>query len=70
MPASFLASATAATFLPRLTAMRDAHRESACVAGVRPRIETMPLKCAPDAYRRMRSGDVEFRMLLTMGEAR
>ena len=40
------------------------------LAGVRPRIETMPLERALDAYRRMRSGDVQFRMVLTMGETR
>ena len=33
---------------------------------VRPRIETMPLERAADAYQRMRSGDVKFRMVLTM----
>ena len=38
------------------------------LAGVRPRIETMPLERATEAYRRMRSGDVKFRMVLTMGE--
>ena len=32
----------------------------------RPRIETMPLERAEDAYRRMLSGDVKFRMVLTM----
>jgi alcohol dehydrogenase len=40
------------------------------LAGVRPRVETTPLGRAQDAYRRMRSGDVQFRMVLTMGEAR
>jgi len=39
------------------------------LAGVRPRVETMPLERAPDAYRKMRSGDVKFRMVLTMGES-
>jgi len=34
---------------------------------VRPMIEVMPLERANDAYRRMRSGDVTFRMVLTMG---
>lgn len=38
------------------------------LTGVRPRIETMPLERAADAYQRMRSGDVKFRMVLTMGE--
>ena len=38
------------------------------LAGVRPRIETMPLERATEAYRRMRSGEVKFRMVLTMGE--
>lgn len=36
------------------------------LAGVRPRIETMPLDRAFDAYQRMKSGDVKFRMVLTM----
>jgi len=35
---------------------------------VRPKIETMPLERAAEAYRRMRSGDVKFRMVLTMGD--
>jgi len=38
------------------------------LAGVRPGIETMPLERATEAYRRMRSGEVKFRMVLTMGE--
>lgn len=37
------------------------------LAGVRPRIEVMPLEHAHEAYRRMKSGDVKFRMVLTMG---
>ncbi len=36
------------------------------LAEVRPWIETMPLGEATDAYRRMRSGDARFRMVLTM----
>ncbi|GAB3630182.1 alcohol dehydrogenase [Pandoraea terrae] len=36
------------------------------LAGIRPRIETMPLEMAFDAYKKMRSGDVKFRMVLTM----
>lgn len=36
------------------------------LTGVRPWIETMPLEKAFDAYRRMKSGDVKFRMVLTM----
>ena len=36
------------------------------LTGVRPMIETMPLEHASEAYRRMRSGDVRFRMVLTM----
>lgn len=36
------------------------------LTGVRPRIETMPLERAVDAYQRMRSGNVKFRMVLTM----
>jgi alcohol dehydrogenase len=38
------------------------------LTGARPRIETMPLERAVEAYRRMRSGDVKFRMVLTMGD--
>lgn len=38
------------------------------LTGVRPRIETMPLERAGEAYRKMRSGDVRFRMVLTMGD--
>ncbi|WP_414439522.1 alcohol dehydrogenase catalytic domain-containing protein [Burkholderia sp. 22PA0106] len=37
------------------------------LAGVRPRIETLPLERAEEAYRRMRSGEATFRMVLTMG---
>lgn len=36
------------------------------LVGARPRIETMPLEQASEAYRRMKSGDVRFRMVLTM----
>jgi len=36
------------------------------LAGVRPRIEVMPLENAMEAYLRMKSGDVKFRMVLTM----
>jgi len=36
------------------------------LAQVRPWIETMPLERANEAYQRMRSGDVKFRMVLTM----
>jgi alcohol dehydrogenase len=39
------------------------------LTGVRPLIQTMPLERAFDAYRRMKSGDVKFRMVLTMGDA-
>lgn len=38
------------------------------LTGVRPMIETMPLERAAEAYARMRSGDVKFRMVLTMAE--
>ncbi len=38
------------------------------LTGVRPLIQTMPLERAFDAYQRMKSGDVKFRMVLTMGE--
>ncbi|WP_374511238.1 alcohol dehydrogenase [Niveibacterium sp.] len=42
------------------------------LTNVRPQIETMPLERATEAYQRMRSGDVKFRMVLTMkdGHAR
>lgn len=36
------------------------------LTGVRPRIETMPLEQANDAYQRMKSGDAKFRVVLTM----
>lgn len=36
------------------------------LAGVRPRIETMPLEKAAEAVARMRSGQANFRMVLTM----
>jgi len=36
------------------------------LAGVRPRIEVMPFEQANDAYQRMKSGDVKFRMVLTV----
>jgi alcohol dehydrogenase len=35
---------------------------------VRPRIKTMPLARAEEAYRMMLSGDTKFRMVLTMGD--
>ncbi|UFM64490.1 alcohol dehydrogenase catalytic domain-containing protein [Paracoccus sp. MA] len=38
------------------------------MTGARPMIETMPLERAMEAYRKMRSGDVKFRMVLTMKE--
>ncbi|TXL82359.1 zinc-binding dehydrogenase [Vineibacter terrae] len=40
------------------------------LAGVRPMIETMPLENAPEAYERMKSGDVQFRIVLTMEKSR
>ncbi|HHF0928411.1 TPA: alcohol dehydrogenase [Pseudomonas aeruginosa] len=39
------------------------------LADVRPWIETMPLENAQDAYLRMKSGDVKFRMVLTMSQS-
>ena len=36
------------------------------LTGVRPLIETMPLEQAQDAYRRMKSGQARYRMVLTM----
>lgn len=38
------------------------------LADVRPRIETLPLEKAFEAYEKMKSGDVKFRMVLTMKE--
>lgn len=38
------------------------------LTGVRPMIETMPLERADEAYARMKSGDVKFRMVLVMGD--
>ncbi|RKT98711.1 alcohol dehydrogenase [Burkholderia sp. Nafp2/4-1b] len=40
------------------------------LAGVRPKIEIMPLEQANEAYQRMKSGDVRFRMVLTMHDLR
>lgn len=37
------------------------------LSDVRPRIETMPFENAFQAYQRMRSGDVKFRMVITIG---
>lgn len=39
------------------------------LAGVRPWMETMPLDNAQAAYQRMKSGDVKFRMVLTMSRS-
>jgi alcohol dehydrogenase len=36
------------------------------LTGVRPQIEIVPLERAFDTYRKMKSGDVKFRMVLTM----
>lgn len=41
----------------------------AVLAGIRPRIETLPLEDAYKAYRRMRSGEVKFRAVLTMSSS-
>jgi alcohol dehydrogenase len=38
------------------------------LAGIRPRIQTMPLERAAEAVARRRSGKAEFRMVLTMTE--
>jgi len=40
------------------------------LADVRPLIETMPLERANEAYQRMKSGDVKFRMVLIMDRNR
>ncbi|SEC87912.1 zinc-binding dehydrogenase [Pseudomonas anguilliseptica] len=39
------------------------------LAGVRPMIEVMPLEQANEAYQKMKSGDVKFRMVLSMTRA-
>lgn len=39
------------------------------LVNVRPHIEILPLEQAGEAYRKMKSGDVRFRMVLTMGTA-
>ena len=39
------------------------------LAGVRPRIEVMPFEQANEAYQRMKSGGVKFRMVLTLAGA-
>jgi alcohol dehydrogenase len=36
------------------------------LTGVRPQTETMPLEKAAEAYQRMKSGQVRYRMVLTM----
>lgn len=36
------------------------------LAEVRPMIETFPLERAHEAYRKMRSGEARYRMVLTM----
>lgn len=36
------------------------------LAGIRPKIETMPLEEAAEAYKKMKSGNVKYRMVLTM----
>ncbi|OZI71461.1 zinc-binding dehydrogenase [Bordetella genomosp. 12] len=40
------------------------------LTGTRPLIDTLPLEAANEAYQRMRSGKVTFRMVLTMGANR
>jgi len=39
------------------------------LADALPSVETMPLDRAEEAYRRMRSGEAKFRMVLTMDRA-
>lgn len=39
------------------------------LADIRPRIETIPLERADEGYKTMMSGDVKFRIVLTMGQA-
>ncbi|MDX8480695.1 hypothetical protein RFN28_19810 [Mesorhizobium sp. VK24D] len=36
------------------------------LAEIRPKFETMPLEKANEAYQRMKSGNVQFRMVLTI----
>lgn len=38
------------------------------LAGVRPKIEVMPFEQANEAYQRMKSGDVKFRIVLSVGQ--
>ena len=38
------------------------------LTGVRPRIETLPLEEAAEAYEKMMAGDARFRMVLTTGQ--
>jgi len=40
------------------------------LSGVRPKIEVMPLEKAFEAYQKLKSGDVKFRMVLTMKKPR
>ena len=40
--------------------------EFSVLAEVRPMIETFPLERAHEAYRKMRSGEARYRMVLTM----
>lgn len=36
------------------------------LTGVRPQIETVPFEQAAEAFQRLKSGDVKFRLVLTM----
>jgi propanol-preferring alcohol dehydrogenase len=47
-------------------ATADATLRFSSLAGVAAMIDTMPLERAPDAYRKMMSGDARFRIVLTM----
>lgn len=49
----------------RVHACGVCHSDS--MAGVRPRIETMPLERAEEVHDRMMAGDARFRMVLTTG---
>jgi alcohol dehydrogenase len=43
-------------------------RTRGAIGGARPQIETMPLERAFEAHQKLKSGNVEFRMVLTMRE--
>ncbi|MCU1727042.1 alcohol dehydrogenase [Pseudomonas sp. 7P_10.2_Bac1] len=58
---SFLGSITGSPYESELAL------DFSVLTGVRPKVELMPLERANEAYERMKSGDVKFRMVLTVG---